>query len=281
MKQRIISAMVGLVILFSALSMYETAVPNIAISLIAFAAVWELLNAAGCTKNKPLSTVSLIFSASIPFFPFSLAAKNLSVICYLYVVALFIILLATHEKLHVRELSLSFLASLLIPFSLTAIIYMRDRFGVWMGLFYTLLIFGSAWLSDTGAYFAGRFFGKRKLAPVISPKKTVEGAIGGIILAMITVPLVLWAYIWLATTFLGAPHFTVSFLKLLFCIPFLTAVSILGDLSASIIKRQYGVKDYGSVMPGHGGVMDRFDSVLMVAPLVYIISQYLPLVRLG
>lgn len=282
MKQRLISAMVGLIILFSALGMFETIVPNIAIALISAAGVWELLHAASCTKaSKSICAFALVFAAAIPFLSYVYATRLLVLICYGYILALFITLLRTHNRLHVRDMAMAFMFSLTVPFSLVTLIYMRDYYGVWIGLFYALLTFGSAWLSDTGAYFAGRLFGKHKLAPHISPKKTVEGAIGGAVFSMITVPLVLWIYSLIATHLLGAPQFTIRYLPLVLLMPILSGLSILGDLSASIIKRQYQVKDFGSIMPGHGGVMDRFDSVLMVAPMVYIISRMLPLVQNG
>jgi phosphatidate cytidylyltransferase len=137
---------------------------------------------------------------------------------------------------------------------------------------------GGAWLSDTGAYFAGRAIGRHKLAPQISPKKTVEGAIAARFLRHSPCCLSRGCYS-LMVSFIG---YRLIFLFENFLHDAnLTTVSILGDLSASVIKRQYGVKDYGSIMPGHGGVMDRFDSALTVAPLVYLISQWVPLAQLA
>ena len=137
---------------------------------------------------------------------------------------------------------------------------------------------GGAWLSDTGAYFTGRAFGKHKLAPYISPKKTVEGAVGGVIFAEAAMLLLAWLYS-LAADALGHP-IVVNYAAILIVTPVLSVFSIVGDLSASVIKRQYKVKDYGSIMPGHGGIMDRFDSVLMVAPLIFMASRWFPLAHL-
>lgn len=275
MKQRILSSVIGLLLLFAALALFSTIVPNIAIALIAALAVWELLHATGCTKNKALCVLSILFSALVPFLSFTFMVRHLMLICFAYVAGLFIVFLSFHNTLHIQEVAMAFMFSLLIPFSLTSLLYLRDGFGTAPGIFYTMLTFGSAWLSDTCAYFAGRAFGKHKLAPVISPKKTVEGAIGGILGATVLVP----AMLWLVVQGLSMAGFSIAIypLRLICLVPFFSGISIVGDLSASVIKRQFGVKDYGSIMPGHGGVMDRFDSVLLVAPLVFIVCRYLPL----
>lgn len=275
MKQRILSSVIGLMLLFAVLALFSTIVPNIAIALISALAVWELLHATGCTKNRVLCVLSVLFSAIVPFLSFTLMVRHLMLICFAYVAGLFIAFLCYHSTLHIQQIAMAFMFSLLIPFSLTSLLYLRDGFGAALGLFYTLLTFGSAWLSDSCAYFAGRYCGKHKLAPVISPKKTVEGALGGIVGAMVLVPLLLWG-LSLVLAALGMP-ITIYYLRMECLIPVLSSISIVGDLSASIIKRQFGVKDYGSIMPGHGGVMDRFDSVLFVAPVVFIVCRYLPL----
>lgn len=278
MKTRVISSLIGLVVLVVVLLMFNTIVLNIAVAAISLIAVFELLCATGCKQHRALFFLSMTFAALVPFFPVRFVAQNLMVICYAYVLAVFLLLLKTHEHLRVEQVAISVMCSLLVPFSLTTLVYQRDSHGATLGIFYVLISLGSAWLSDTGAYFAGRVFGRRRLAPQISPKKTVEGAIGGAIFAAFTMLFVAWLY---ALTVSSVGYAIDVFYLRLFCMmPVLTAVSILGDLSASVIKRQFGVKDYGSIMPGHGGVMDRFDSALTVAPLVYLISQWIPLAQL-
>ena len=279
MKVRIISARVGLAILGIIFALFETVVVNIAVALLAILAVYELLSATGCFKDRFICILAMVFSGVIPFLSIQWVMRNVMLICYLYVGALFCILLRRHQKLHIEQIAMSFMFSLVIPFSLTTLIYMRDRFGSTLGIFYVLVALGSSFLSDTGAYFSGRFFGRHKLAPYISPKKTVEGAIGGAIFAEFSMALVAWVYAEVVEA-LGAP-IVVNFPQLLLLTPVFSGVSILGDLSASVIKRQYGVKDYGSIMPGHGGIMDRFDSVLMVAPLVFLVSRWLPFAQMA
>lgn len=132
------------------------------------------------------------------------------------------------------------------------------------GILIYWLIFISSWGADTAAYFAGRFLGRHKMAPVLSPKKTVEGAIGGLIGAGLLGALF--------SFFLAGgreiPEYAVI------CAAG-AAISIIGDLSASAIKRDKGIKDYGNLIPGHGGILDRFDSVIFTAPIIYFLSLLL------
>jgi phosphatidate cytidylyltransferase len=127
-------------------------------------------------------------------------------------------------------------------------------YGAWLVLFLLLV----TWACDTGAYFTGKFLGKRKLAPTISPGKTVEGAIGGVVSAMIVALLAgsLVAFPLVNRILVGAV---------------IAATSIIGDLVESAMKREIGIKDFGSIMPGHGGVLDRFDSLLFSAPALFYI----------
>ena len=129
----------------------------------------------------------------------------------------------------------------------------------------------AAWLNDIFAYFSGYFFGKKKLCPEISPKKTVEGAVGGVVGDLILCLVLTYA-------FAAAMQLSVNWLSLCIFLPIGAVASIFGDLCASIVKRQFGIKDYGNIMPGHGGVMDRFDSWVFVAPLLYIWNIYLPFI---
>ena len=128
-----------------------------------------------------------------------------------------------------------------------------------------------AFLSDTGAYFAGLKFGKHKLAPVISPKKTVEGVVGGVLGA------VLGMVIYCAVLNLGF-QFRVNYLYAVVYGILGSAAGVFGDLCFSVIKRQTGIKDYGNLFPGHGGILDRFDSMMVVAPLVEVLMLIIPVV---
>jgi phosphatidate cytidylyltransferase len=147
--------------------------------------------------------------------------------------------------------------------------YHRFAIGDAAGALLVLLPLVLTWASDTGAYFAGRAFGGRKLMPSVSPGKTVAGAVGGVVLtvavAAVFVPMVLVPRAQLAFSPLG--------LVLFACV--VSVVAQIGDLAESLIKREGGVKDSGSIFPGHGGVLDRLDSLLFVLPVVYALYDLL------
>ncbi len=149
-----------------------------------------------------------------------------------------------------------------VPLGLVALI--RSERPNLEAVWWILLICLGTWGADTGGYFAGRFFGKHKLAPKISPKKTVEGAIGGILLAMLGVALV-------GGLALNIPIYLTLPLGLV-----LAVASIAGDLFESWIKRRFDTKDSGKLIPGHGGLLDRIDSLLAVTVLVYLFMLIYP-----
>jgi phosphatidate cytidylyltransferase len=126
------------------------------------------------------------------------------------------------------------------------------------------MIFISSWISDTCAYLVGVMIGKHKLAPVLSPKKSIEGSVGGIVGAAIF-GAVFGAYL---DSVLGLSDFTIV-LAIVGGVG--SVISQVGDLAASAIKRNHDIKDYGKLIPGHGGIMDRFDSVIFTAPITYFL----------
>ena len=143
------------------------------------------------------------------------------------------------------------------------------------GAYRYLLVFIGPWVSDTFAYLVGRAIGKHKLIPEVSPKKTVEGAVGGVVFAALAYVL----YGWIILRFFPADlrqtlsGGKVSLLVMALAGAVVAVISQIGDLAMSVVKRRYGIKDYGRIFPGHGGVLDRFDSVLMTAPVLLILSN--------
>lgn len=129
------------------------------------------------------------------------------------------------------------------------------------GLAWCFLVLAVSWLGDTGGYFAGKYLGSHPLYPKVSPKKTWEGAVGGVILSTVGTYVV---------GQVGLPELSLP--EVLLGGPLLCAGGIVGDLSESLLKRAFGVKDSGWIMPGHGGLLDRIDSVLFVAPLVWLLA---------
>ena len=278
MKQRIKSAVIGLLILGTVIFFYGTPVLNLAISVIAILAVDELIAAAGYTKNRPLSYAALLFAGLIPFFGPFFEMGLLTPVCFLFALYLFCLFLKQHKTLKIEQLSYVLFVTLMVPLSLTTFAYMRDLFGEEVGMYGVVMVLVGAWLSDTGAYFFGIAFGKHKLAPEISPKKTIEGAAGGVVVALLAQILAAWIYA--SYLSLNGVQAEMNYPAIILISPILSVLSIIGDLSASVIKRQFGIKDFGKIMPGHGGVMDRFDSVLMVIPFVYIAFRYLTFIRI-
>ncbi|MGN0170168.1 MAG: phosphatidate cytidylyltransferase [Lachnospiraceae bacterium] len=131
------------------------------------------------------------------------------------------------------------------------------------------LIFLSSWGCDTCAYCTGMLFGKHKMTPLLSPKKTVEGAVGGVIGSVLLTLL----YGWIMGRFMPMEKRILIVMAVIAV--FGSLISMIGDLAASAIKRNYDVKDYGKLIPGHGGILDRFDSVFFTAPIVYFLAAYL------
>lgn len=282
MKQRLITAGIGLILFFVILFCYETIFFDIAVCAISLIAAHELLLAVKATKNIPL-TIAAMLMGVVPFLYLvtkdrNLAPQLLDTImpgCYMAAVAvMFLILLRFHETLSFEKVAAAFFIAQVIPFALSTLIQLRNEVGTIQGLYYTLLIFACAWGADSGAYFAGRFFGKRKLSPKISPNKTIEGVYGGVascILFVAGLTALYYAY----ERSIGVTV-EIHWLSLLLISLVGSLVGVLGDLTASVIKRQTGIKDFGSIMPGHGGVLDRFDSVLFVAPVLFVLFQILP-----
>lgn len=174
--------------------------------------------------------------------------------------------MASQMKLGFEKCAVCFVGGVLLPLLLGAIVRLH---AMEQGRFYILIPFVLAFLSDTGAYFAGLKFGKHKLAPVISPKKTVEGVVGGVVGAIVGM-LVYCLVLNLAF------QFQVNYLYAVLYGIVGSAAGVFGDLCFSVIKRQTGIKDYGNLFPGHGGILDRFDSTMVVAPLVEILMMLLP-----
>lgn len=175
-------------------------------------------------------------------------------------------MLYAHTQLRFEKICLCFAAGLVLPYLLTALVRILTMEG---GKFYILTAFVIAFSADSGAYFVGRAWGRHKLARVISPNKTVEGAIGGVVSAV--VGMVLYSLILQLFFKLDVNYMYAIIYGLLG-----SGASILGDLGFSVVKRQNQVKDYGNLIPGHGGILDRFDSMMMVAPLVEALLLMIP-----
>lgn len=286
MKQRVISAVVGILAAVIVLTLNITRFPfllNIVIAVIACMALYEILAATKFISNKGVVITSFAVTALImfiPTFPRELWTRLFAVCGVGYFIALFAVLLTSNDKSNVERIGLASMVTEIIALPFYSLLYMywqspydTDKFR-YVGQALVIYVLCVSWLADTGALFAGKLFGRHKLAPKISPKKTVEGVIGGFVFSMAMVSLI--AY--LLTGPLHITDLKVHWINLLVITAISCVISVIGDLSFSIIKRYFDVKDYGNIMPGHGGVLDRFDSVIFVSPVVCILNMYMPII---
>jgi len=275
MKTRILTALGMAVVGIPILIFSKYIVFALTVAFLSFVAVYEMLRAVGLEKRYLLSVPSYIAAFVFPFLAYFLAAEHTFgylLVCvaglFAYLIYTFFVAVFLKGALSFSAVSQAFCISTYVIFSFTSISFMRYM-NVKTGIWTFVLVLICAWGSDVFAYFTGRFFGRHKLIPEVSPKKTVEGAIGGIICA--TGLAVLYGFIVSKATEL-APNYIV----LAVCGFVLSAVSQVGDLIASLVKREHGIKDYGNIFPGHGGVMDRFDSVLSITTILMAIALIFP-----
>lgn len=281
MKTRIITAAVGLCVLAVVLALFNTILFDLALTGICLLAIHEIFSAVGFGKKQ-----WYLYAAAVPYTLLIMLTTSASVRALVlpasFLVALFynVCLVARCRELDFGKLSSFIYFSGVVVFCFYSLIHLKrclppEKYN-YDAVFFILLILCFAWGGDTSAYFAGRAFGKHKLAPVVSPNKTVEGAIGGVVGSMALGLVATVIYSMLSGRFAA---FTVEvnlrhYLVILVMGAVASVLGILGDLFASAVKRQAGIKDYGTIFPGHGGVLDRFDSVMFIAPLVSIAVRY-------
>ena len=267
LTRRVITAVIG-VVLILALIIYGQAWGTPLLALVCcFGALWEyfvmLFAFPEQMLQKGMGIILGFALASLIIFRVNFLYEGVS----LFFISLFIFYLVLA---HFSQNRLSQLFSEL-AFTLSGVFYISFLFSFWpkvreleQGSYWIFLVFLIPWLSDTSAYFVGKSLGRQKLSPLVSPHKTVEGAIGGILGATLGVFLykffIFYDLSFMACIFLGVGG---------------SIISQLGDLYESLIKRALHVKDSGVVIPGHGGILDRFDSVLFCGPFIYFYARFL------
>ena len=281
MKTRVITAAVGLAVLAVVLAFFNTVLFDLVLSAVCLIAVHEVFTAMGFGKKQ-----WYLYAVAIPFtLMVMLTTTQVARLLVLPVSFLVVLFLNICQIAHLRTLDFGKLTgyvyfSGVIIFCFYSLIHLKRVLPFELyhydAVYFILLILCFAWGGDTAAYFAGRAFGKHKLAPLVSPKKTVEGAVGGVLGSILAGVLLTGAYMALSghydviTLQVRPRHYLI--LVLLGAIA--SVLGILGDLFASAVKRQVGLKDYGTIFPGHGGILDRFDSVMFIAPFVAIVVRY-------
>lgn len=275
MKTRVISGIAVALILVGAAFGIWTPVWDILFCLLAGAATYEVMKVAGI-RYMPLRVVAVIFGALFPAVLIYLPQVWIIALYVFVVLLVYIILtLANNKEVLFKDMTISLYATLLVPAGFACVPIIANLYQMFPGqidkyetFYMTFSVVVTALLNDVFAYFIGSQLGKHKMTPVLSPHKSWEGAIGGIICDVIAMMLFLLIFvkcIYKKAFFMPAWLYGIIVL--------ITAVvSIYGDLIASFIKRNYGVKDYSHLIPGHGGIMDRFDSVILAAPTMFALT---------
>ena len=251
------------------------------VMIVSAIAAFELTKNVAGIKSKAVNAGAAVFSAIVVYILLGfrrtavmLGQKSLyykrnillaGVVC-IYALCMVVFTLIKHKEMDLAKILTGICA---VPFLSFVFVFMGGIINVKNGVYYILLLFVFSSGCDMGAYFTGVTIGKHKLCPELSPKKTVEGAIGGIFTTILLT---------LVVVFIFKNHIDISTAKIvatiLLSVP-LCIIGMMGDLFASAIKRSVGIKDYGNLIPGHGGILDRFDSILMISPVLY------GLIRLG
>ncbi len=267
MKTRLISAAILLPIMLVILLAAPKIVAAVVWGLLMSVAAYELLYCTGLVTEGRLVIYSAVMAFAVTMWSYFDAIHAFGLLLFMvFMAALFVEMMLEHVKLTFDKICLCLVGGALIPFLLSSLIRILT---INVGKYMILIPFVIAFSSDAGAYFTGFFFGKHKMAPVISQHKTIEGAIGGVISAVVC--MVIYALI------LQFVNFKVNYLYAVIYGLLGSGAGIFGDLCFSVIKRQTGIKDYGNLIPGHGGVLDRFDSMMMVGPLTEALLILLPL----
>ena len=276
MKTRTITSVFILLVTIPIILLSKYIIYPIALSALAVMATYEILHAIGVEKNWYLSVPAYILAGVFPFASYFVTDESsftylLTIAALIYIYMIYTMGVSVFSKGQtsfkiISEVLLS-VTYVVVSFSSLSMIRYIDKE---IGLYKLMLVFIVSWVCDCMAYVVGSLIGKHKLIPEISPNKTIEGAIGGVVSAVA-------AYMLFGLILdLAIPNMKVNYIVLAVFGLVLAVVSQLGDLIASLIKREHNIKDYGKLLPGHGGIMDRFDSIMAVSTILLILSIVFP-----
>lgn len=264
---RLVTSIVGIIAVIAILNFLPSWVLAAALCILAAISAYELLGETGKIKGHPLLYVSCIAAFFVPYLTaWSPFEGSFTLILFGFGFVAFVMGIVDYKNVTFEKLAMSFMGAFILPYFLSSLLRIYLGAGE-LGKYYILMPCIAAWVSDMLAYATGRLFGRHKLAPHVSPKKTVEGAVGGLLGG--AVGMCLFGYV-MNSLFSVSLGWTALFLSGVIG----AAAGQLGDLSMSLIKRNVGIKDFGRIFPGHGGVLDRFDSILFTAPIfeLYLIA---------
>ena len=274
MRTRVITGLVALCVLIPILIFSNTFLLDAALAICCIIAIFEMLKCVGTVKKLWISVPTLVISSLLILavrplkgmmegFSFTQVTLPVLLCAMLYLLA---VMVFSKNKITIEDIAVSGFMAAYITAAFASILFLRDSVG---GAYTYLLVFIGAWVTDIFAYFCGMLFGKHKLIPEVSPKKTIEGSICGTLFCGVSFIL----YGILIDRFVE--HATRTSLLVLFAYGIIVAiVSQIGDLCMSAIKRHYGIKDFGKLFPGHGGMLDRFDSILAVGLVLLVLNGF-------
>ena len=274
MKNRVIVAVIGIPVLLAVIFFAPLWAWGIVVAIMASFCAWELLHCAMPEFVPRFAIYAGVCGAAIPIgTAFGAGELTFKIAAYALFVVMFAEMMLSFRKekrVPFLDLALVFAAGLVIPFLLSAPVRpgLREPQAP-----YLLLPFVITWLSDSGAFFVGRSRGKTKLAPALSPNKTVEGSVGGFVCAILAAILYGLILYWC--------HFRVNILVMAVYGFFGSLAGQAGDLAFSAIKREHGIKDYSNLLPGHGGMLDRFDSTIFTAPILELLVLWVPAITVA
>ena len=266
MLKRVITTIIGLplVIFIVHFGGWPLLLMCLAVSLVGLRELYRALS----KEDKPVHFIGYIFTVGYFVVAFLFGVGHWSFISVtMFIVVVQTCLVALFKRIALEDVMATVYGFLYVPFLLSFIVLVRE---FTFGHIYVWLIFTSAFGCDTFAYLAGTTLGRHKLTNTPSPKKSVEGLIGGVLGAA----LVGWLYGFFVVRFSGNPAPYIMVVAPLVSMVG-AAFSVVGDMAASAIKRRTGIKDFGALLPGHGGVLDRADSVIVVAPFVFMMMNVL------
>ena len=273
MKTRVITG-IGIIAVAMVLVALASFTPIYCIGMAALAVIasFELLRVFGVHKEWHISAPTYVLSAVFPFLAYFIGESRgkfvllMGAVLFSFLVYLLGVAVFSHKKIKFVLVAAVYMAIIYVIVSFTSLSLLMY---VEKGIYYLGVIVISSWGCDAGAYFVGCKFGKHKLIPDVSPNKSVEGAIGGMVISILAN--VLYGHI---VNICGGAD--VDYLALAILGLVLSVVAMIGDLIASLIKREYGIKDYSNLLPGHGGIVDRFDSVFPIATFLLMVSAVWP-----
>ena len=265
MVTRLITAAIGIVIALIVLFLHNTVVLPIAAGVVSVMLIFEYMRANNLLRYHLSAITAFLYAMTLPLIQGSFIARYRSMLTVAAFACVLFDYVRHQKKMQEKTLFAIIAGMFMIPTAITAAVILNNTHEQ-HGLAYLVLALGGAWFADSGAYFVGSALGRQKLCPAISPKKTVAGFIGAICTDVVFFLIFSGVYCSIMTHKDVPVNMSVNWFATILIAMVCAVLATLGDLAASTLKRQLDLKDFSNIMPGHGGLLDRFDSVLLVLP---------------